>query len=278
MPEGPEIWLAAQSLRKALRGREVREAFFAFPQLASRLDEVVGRVVEEVEPRGKAMLVRFVGGLNLYSHNQLYGKWFVRKPGDLPSTGRSLRVALHNDAHSALLYSASEIELLADEELPEHPFLARIGPDVLDSSVQAADVVERLRDRRFAGRRLTALLLDQGFLCGLGNYLRSEILFVARAHPEARPKDLQDDQLELLADTILTIARRALRHRGITNDPDHVRELRAAGWPRARLRHFVFGRDGLECHLCGCEIVRVEAGSRRLYLCPACQGAADYAD
>ena len=279
MPEGPEIWRAAESLRKALRGHEVREAFFAFPKLASRIDEVVGQIVEAVEPRGKAMLVRFASGLNLYSHNQLYGKWMVRKAGaDQPDTGRSLRVALHNEKHSALLYSASEIQLLADEELPEHPFLARIGPDVLDRQVKPEDVLHRLRDRRFTGRRLTALLLDQGFLCGLGNYLRSEILFVARVHPDARPKDLDDEQLEILAETILTISRRALRYRGITNDPDHVRELRAAGWTRSKLRHFVFARDGLDCHLCGCEVVRLEAGSRRLYVCPNCQDASEYAE
>lgn len=38
------------------------------------------------------------------------------------------------------------------------------------------------------------LLLDQGFLAGVGNYLRSGILCVARWHPDARPGALDRAQ------------------------------------------------------------------------------------
>ena len=43
---------------------------------------------------------------------------------------------------------------------------------------------------RFRAKRLYALLLDQHFIAGLGNYLRSEILFDARLHPERKLSDL----------------------------------------------------------------------------------------
>lgn len=278
MPEGPEIHRAAARIHKALAGKPLESVEFAFEQLKPWERRLRGREVLGVDAHGKAMLTRFEGGVNLYSHNQLYGKWYVQRTGKLPRTNRSLRVGLHNDTHSALLYSASDVAILQDPELATHPFLSKLGPEVLDPGVSWQDVAARLREPRFRRRRLTALLLDQGCLSGLGNYLRSEILFVARIAPDRRPCDLDVDELEDLARAVLTISRRSLRHAGVTNDLDHVRELKAEGWPRWRYRHFVFGRDGEPCHQCAAPILRLEAGSRRLYVCPSCQRAPELLD
>ena len=228
------------------------------------------RVIRSVEARGKAMLIRFGNGLNVYSHNQLYGRWFVKPRGRTPRTGRQLRLAVETDTHSALLYSASEIEVLRDDELAGHPFLGRLGPDVLRTDVRASDIESRLDDSRFRRRSLGALLLDQGFVCGLGNYLRSEILFVARLDPKLRPVDLDDHRRCDLAEAVVDIARRAYRLRGVTNDPDDARRLRVEGFSRRDYRHYVFGRDGKPCRLCGETIEKYESAGRRLYLCPAC--------
>ena len=72
--------------------------------------------VLRVDTRGKALLIRFEQGLTLYAHNQLYGRWYLNKRGTFPKTGRSLRVALHTETDSALLYSASDIAVLLPEE------------------------------------------------------------------------------------------------------------------------------------------------------------------
>jgi endonuclease VIII len=66
------------------------------------------------------MLIRFDNGYTIYSHIQLYGKWYIRNP----KTNRQLRLAIHNENKSALLYSASDIEVLRDEEVPGHPFVS----------------------------------------------------------------------------------------------------------------------------------------------------------
>lgn len=270
MPEGPEIRREADRIGRVLAGRRVASIRFAFDHLQPWQDELRGSLVRAVESRGKALLVRFDCGLNVYSHNQLYGRWYVKPRGQKPRTNRQLRLAIETNTHAALLYSASEIEVLRDEELPEHEFLAKLGPDVLDTRVRVPEVVERLRDERFRRRSLGALLLDQSFVSGLGNYLRSEILFVARIDPGQRPRDLTDDQTEELAHAILEIARRAYRLRGITNDPDDARRLRAEGVPRRDYRHYVFGRARKPCRLCGEPIAQHTSAGRRLYQCRAC--------
>ena len=97
--------------------------------------ELSGARVDRVDTRGKALLVRFTNGLNLHAHNQLYGVWRVCPRGRPPETGRSLRVALHTSEHSALLYSASGIAVLAAQEELTHPFRAKLRPDLLDPDI-----------------------------------------------------------------------------------------------------------------------------------------------
>jgi len=271
VPEGPEIRRAADRLARVLVGQQTTRVWFAFEHLAPFAEGLTGQAVEAVEPRGKALLTRFAGGWNIYSHNQLYGRWYVMTAGRTPRTNRSLRLAIETDSHAALLYSASEIEVLRDDDLGEHPFLSRIGPDVLDPGVEVVDVEQRLRDPRFHRRSVGALLLDQTFASGLGNYLRSEILFVARVDPSVRPKDLHPHKIEDLARATVEISRRAYRHNGVTNDPDDARRRKAEGEPRREYRHFVFARDGKPCRVCGEAVERLEVGARRLYRCPACQ-------
>jgi endonuclease-8 len=271
MPEGPEIRLAADRLARSIKGKIAVQVWFAFDRLKRWEKNLSGRRIRAVEPRGKAMLVRFAGDVSLYSHNQLYGRWYVTKNGKRPRTLRQLRVAIDTRDASALLYSASEIEVLRDRELASHPYLARLGADVLDRAVQPATVRRRLDDPRFARRRLGGLLLDQAFLGGIGNYLRSEILFAAGIDPARRPCDLDDDEKAAFARAALNISRRAYRTRGVTNAPAIVRELKARRIPRRDHRHYVFGRDDEPCYVCSSDVEKLQVAGRRLYRCRRCQ-------
>jgi hypothetical protein len=73
---------------------------------------------------------------------------------------QQLRLAIHNAQHSALLYSASDIEVLTKEELETHPFLVRLGPDLLSEHPDAQTIRQRLQLPRFRRRQLAGLLLD----------------------------------------------------------------------------------------------------------------------
>jgi endonuclease-8 len=271
MPEGPEIRRAADQLAKAVVGQRLTEVYFAFPELALRGADLIGKRVLGIEPHGKALLTHFEGGLSLYSHNQLYGVWKVAKPGQRPATSRSLRVALETARKSILLYSASDIELWPTGRLPDHPFLAKLGPDVLDAQLDAATVAQRLRGSRFAGRSLAALLLDQSFLAGMGNYLRSEVLFEAGLAPQRRPRDLDEAELEALAHALLAVPRRSYSTRGVARRGRSLLRADLQVDHGEAFRFRVFDRAGEPCEACGGEIQRAEHTGRRLYWCMHCQ-------
>lgn len=272
MPEGPEIRRAADKLADKLVEQVVEEVWFGLPRLEPFAEELSGRRVVSLEPRGKALLIGFDNDLTLYSHNLLYGRWYIRKRDSYPKTNRSLRVALHTERSSALLYSASDISVLEPDEVERHPFLTKIGPDLLDPSLTRQQLLKRIRSDRFVNRSLGALYLDQAFIAGVGNYLRSEILHFARVHPRQKPNSLTAAEQRKLAAATLDVGRRAYEQKGITNPPRLVSRMKKQGLKRRQYRHAVFGRDGKPCHRCDSKVERIDVASRRLYYCPACQG------
>ncbi len=262
MPEGPEIRRAADSLEQAMLGKTLTDVWFAFPRLHPYQPLLIGQHISRIETRGKALLTYFSGGLTLYSHNQLYGVWRVTSADEKPDARRSLRVRLAAADRAISLYSASDIEMLDAPGLAQHPFLKRVGPDVLDLSLTVEQVTARLLSPRFCRRSLGGLLLDQAFLAGLGNYLRVEILWHARLAPELRPVDLTGRQIDELARACLDIPRLSYQTRGQPNESRHHGAL---------FQFHVFHREGKPCERCAALIEKKLVSSRPFYWCPVCQ-------
>ena len=128
MPEGPEIRLAADKIEAVLKDKTAERIEFGLAPLKRYTKPLTGSTVLSLETRGKALLTHFDSGYTIYSHNQLYGVWRVVKRDKLPKTNRQLRLAIHTDQHSALLYSASDISVWKTEKIEEHPFCNALVP------------------------------------------------------------------------------------------------------------------------------------------------------
>ena len=271
MPEGPEIRRAADKVEAVLKDKTVERIQFGLQKLKKFSKALTGTKVLQLETRGKALLTHFDSGHTIYSHNQLYGVWRVVKRDKLPKTNRQLRLALHTDHHSALLYSASDISVWKTEKIEEHPFLQRIGPDILNPNLTWREVAERLQSKTFAGRALNSVYLDQAFLAGLGNYLRSEILFIAGIHPARKARELSKGEIGKLARITLDISHRSYASQGVTRPDRQCNALKKNGVSYGKARFFVFSRANQPCRVCKTRIQRSTANSRRIYTCATCQ-------
>ena len=255
MPEGPEIRRAADELAAAIAGQRVTRMFFAFEHLKPYARRLQGETVCQITAQGKAILTRFSNGLTLYTHNQLYGRWLITG-GEYPDSTRQLRLAIHTGNHAALLYSASDISILNDAELLQHPYVSLLGPDLLDSGVEAERLAARLDEKQYRRRCLMGLLQDQGVMAGMGNYLCCEALHVAGIHPQRRPADLSATQLRRLTDSCLHLVRQSYETGGITNDLERATILRKQGASFETCRFHVYRRAGLPCYRCGTDIIK----------------------
>ena len=180
-------------------------------------------------------------------------------------------MALETNSHRALLFSASDIDVLKSNVIDRHPFLVKLGPDIFDENLSWKIISKRLISEKFKNRQLASLFLDQKFLAGIGNYLRSEILFEARVNPLKKPRELTKKDINQLSRSTLKICQRAYIQGGVTNSEELMRILKNEGLSKRACRHAVFGRSDDDCYVCKTSIIKVSVGSRRLYLCPSCQ-------
>ena len=271
MPEGPEIQRARDDIAKVLEQGKVTKLFFAFDNLKPFQSKLKNKRIIEVSAKGKAMLIRFSNGYTIYSHNQLYGKWITSPDAQTPDVKRQLRLAIYTQEGAAFLYSASDIRVLKEHELAEHPYLNKLGLELLSENTTEKRVMQRLMSYQKSRRSLMILLQDQSILAGIGNYLCCEILYVSGLHPETRICDLNKQKLNQLAKNILKLTRQSYETAGITNLLSRATKLAKQGVEFEDYRFNVYRRKGLPCYKCGDNIVKDKFSGRMGYCCLSCQ-------
>jgi endonuclease-8 len=261
MPEGDTLYRTAKGLAPHLVGRTVTaaRARAGGPQVG----RIVGATIASVEAVGKNLLIRFDNGLEIRTHLRMNGSWHRYRPGERwrRSPARA-RLVLEVPGAVAVCFDAPVIELFETRAEAIHPTIARLGPDLLDAGWTDADLdeaVDRLRDPGRAGFTISAALLDQRALAGIGNIWRNETLFHERVEPWARVRDLDDG----------TLRRLVIRAREL---------LRASvGVTPGRAPMSVYRRAGRPCPRCG-TLIRSAAldaeNPRTTYWCPTCQPSA----
>ena len=269
MPEGPEIFLAARAVHAAV-ARQPSTLVLRHPALAPKARSLRGVQIARVYARSKAMLTEFGNGTVLYSHNQLYGEWVLHKLGE-PLLARQVRLIISTASHQAVLYSATDFAWLKLGAENRHPYIAKLGPEVLDDAVTTREIAARLA--QFPRRVVADALLDQHVIAGLGNYLRAEILFVARVNPMRRIADLSAAELLRIANACKTLTRRSVQRGGVLQSWVGYQAARKAGATFEAARFHAFDREGAPCRHCAAPIVRITRGGRGLFYCTRCPSA-----
>lgn len=266
MPEGDTIARAAATLDRALRGATVTRFSTALAHLA-RVDAdtpIAGRAIERCESRGKHLLVHFSGGLVLRTHMRMHGSWHLYRPGERwRRPARAARFAIETADWVAVGFDVPVAEFLDAATLEQAPALARLGPDLLDPSVDADTLARRLREQ--GTRPVGEAILDQRVFAGIGNVFRSELLFMARLHPSTPAGSLTAEQ----ARSLVAVAQKWLAVNARADGPG-MRNTTGRLSPAERA--WVYQRTGFPCRVCGTPIESfVDADARRFYWCPACQ-------
>jgi endonuclease VIII len=258
VPEGDTLHRTAAGLRPYLVGRTVTAARTGGPGPVPQVERIVGREIRSVEALGKNLLIRFEGDLELRTHLRMNGSWHRYRPGERWKRPPSrARLVLEVPGAVAVCFDAPVVELFEERAEALHPSLGRLGPDLLAPGFDRDEALRRLRAPERRDLTISAALLDQRALAGIGNIWRNETLFAERVDPLARVADLDDDTLGRIVDT----ARRFLTaSAGIAP---------GGGGPL-----HVYRRSGRPCPRCGTAIrsdqLRGEV-PRTTYWCPACQ-------
>jgi endonuclease-8 len=258
MPEGDTLHRTAAGLAPHLVGRAVNAARVRAG--GPQVQRVVGATITGVEAVGKNLLIRFDNGLELRTHLRMNGSWHRYRPGERWRRPASrARLVLEVPGAVAVCFDAPVVELFETRAETIHPTLARLGPDLLAAGYgpeHEAEARQRLRDPARAAWTISAALLDQRALAGIGNIWRNETLYQERVDPWARVRDLDDDTLGRLV---------ATAHRLLRDSVDR---------PPGRAPTWVYRRAGRPCPRCGTLLRSAPLETeipRTTYWCPTCQ-------
>lgn len=270
MAEGDTIFRAARQLQRALAGATVTAFTSPLPRLASLPvpGVVAGRTIDEVEARGKHLLMIFSGRLVLRTHMRMHGSWHLYRPGERWRARRAdMRLLVETAEWHAVGFSVPVAEWLTLRAVARHPALIALGPDLLAPAFDATEAARRLVAQ--AGTPIADALLDQRALAGIGNVFKSEVLFACRVHPFADAVALDAVTIDALVRTAAEMLRRNVA--GTLAAGGHGRRTTNRLAPGESL--WVYRRAGRPCHRCGTaiEVRRSGRDARSTYWCPRCQ-------
>ncbi|MFN8496520.1 MAG: DNA-formamidopyrimidine glycosylase family protein [Anaerolineae bacterium] len=275
MPEGPETRRTADSLSDVL----LNETVVDFAATAKRwqapgwCEKVIGARVERIETHGKNLLIYLSNDTVLYSHLMMWGRWRVFAADAEPPQDKRVRAWLRTAQGLAVLYNGPVFEIMRREEVDDHYRLTTLGPDVLAAAFDKDEFLARLQESEVAEMELGEALLNQRVAAGIGNYLKSEILFTTGLDPFRKVASLTDEERRRLAAHIPKLARRAYEHAGVTVAPALSRLWAERGENWYGRTHYVYRRTKRPCRRCRTPIQARQQGrlKRVTYWCPTCQ-------
>lgn len=265
MPELPEVETIKRDLTKTILGKKITGVCVNDPRVIREPSPEVfkrglkGLTIKGILRRGKLLILELSDGRALTVHLKMTGQLVY------PGKSRNSRVVFHLSGEKNLDFNDQRLfgELRLTSDWQKLKFVQGLGPEPFDLSL--ADFKAMLSGKKI---KIKPLLMDQGFISGIGNLYAAEILFRAKIDPQRSGQSLTGKEKELLYRQIKEVLASAIKHGGSSVD-DYVRPSGRRG-DYARL-HQVYGREGKPCVVCGRPVKRIAQGGRGTYFCPKCQ-------
>lgn len=277
MPELPEVETVRRNLEKLITGAVIEDVILsdftgciAHPPPEQFVSDARGQRITGTGRRGKNLLLFLKSGDVITIHLRMTGDLEVVPLEEPPRKHHRLTFTLSDGRE--LRFSDTRkfgrLQLLTPSEFEE--FRATIGPEPLGRDLTANRFYELLQGRT---RAIKPLIMDQGFLAGVGNIYADEALYAARIHPLRAANSLTSREASALLDAIRTVFQSAI-DRGGTTIRDYRNGLGEQGGNQSYLQIYQL-QEGDPCPRCGTEIERIVVGQRSTRFCPRCQPAPD---
>ena len=281
MPELPEVQTVVNQLkRQGLVGRTITAASVHWAKSITEpgpeqfCQAMCGRTIEAIDRRGKYIVMRLSDGLTLLIHLRMSGR-LVWTPDARP-----------RDKHEHVILQIDTVGQLRFHDTRKfgrwtltgspQPILDRLGIEPLSRRFSAKRLQTMLEGTR---RQLKPLLLDQGFIAGLGNIYADEALWQAGIHPLRSSNTLTEGEVRRLHRAVRQVLRKGIKNMGTSLGRGKSNFYSTGNQPgRNADKLNVFRRTGNPCPRCGTAIQRLIVAQRSSHVCPACQVRADSVD
>jgi formamidopyrimidine-DNA glycosylase len=275
VPEGPEVETVRRGLHAAVTGRRIVAATATGLRSVRRYgdgpaaleafnNDVTGLRITGTDRLGKYLWLTTDRGA-LVVHLRMSGQLLLSTPTD--PTAKHTHIVCHLDDGSQLRFvdprTFGEVWRTDDPAIE----LAHIGPDASSGAADTFWFVATLRTRKSP---VKSVLLDQGFVAGIGNIYSDEILHRSGIRPARRADSISKSKAALIAQHTIEVLAEAIALGGSSlRDGQYVDVHGNAG--EASAMHKVYDRVNAGCGTCGGVVKRMVIGGRSSYSCARCQ-------
>jgi len=114
-----------------------------------------------------------------------------------------------------------------------------IGPDLLTGEVTLDIWSQKITNKRIKNKMICDFLMDQKRVAGIGNYLKSEILYRAKIRPDRKLCDLIKTEIEFLYKVALDTIQESYKKRGLT-----IRDYLTPKGKKGEFNILVYNKEG----------------------------------
>ncbi|EOY25909.1 MUTM-1 isoform 3 [Theobroma cacao] len=227
MPELPEVEAARRAIEENCLGKKIKKAIIANDSKviegvsASDFESsLLGKTIVSAHRKGKNLWLRldsppfpsFQFGMTgaIYIKGVAvtqYKRSAVKDNDEWPSKYSKFFVELEDGLELSFTDKRrfARVRLLKDPT--SVPPISELGPDALFQPMTVDEFTESLNKKKIA---IKALLLDQSFISGIGNWIADEVLYQARIHPLQISSSLSKENCATLLQCINEVIRYAV--------------------------------------------------------------------
>jgi formamidopyrimidine-DNA glycosylase len=217
MPEGPECRRIAESLAKFVSNKKI-----------IGIEILSGRYTKKI-PSGydsaSSSMPLFTAGIGVHGK---FIYWILEKEFSIWNTlGMTGQWSTEEHAHNRVKFNFQDGSCLYFRDQRnfgtlkfvrgKHQLIEKLqslGPDMLSQDVSNNDFIKQLRKKD--KHNICKVLMDQSVICGVGNYVKADSLWLSRINPHIKVCELSNAQLITLNNSIQKVLRESYETGGAT--------------------------------------------------------------
>ena len=284
MPELPEVEITKKTLQKYVQDQYITDVKIKNYNLRYKINKnfrkkVIKKKIKKITRRSKYLIFHLSDKTFFIIHLGMTGRILVGKNNTLLDTSfysSNSSINKHNHLYFffkkyVMIYNDTRrfgfIKFYTEEELLKSSHLIHLGVEPLSKSLNFCYFKERIKKFK---KSIKNTLMDQSFICGLGNIYVNEALFISKISPGRMSFKIKDNEIILLIRSIKKILKKSIVFGGSTIKDFHNSEGKSG-----QFQNFfkVYGKEGQGCPRSSCNgtIQRSVISSRATFFCTKCQ-------
>ena len=284
MPELPEVEITKKTLQKYVQDQYITDVKIKNYNLRYKINKnfrknVIKKKIKKITRRSKYLIFHLSDKTFFIIHLGMTGRILVGKNNTLLDTSfysSNSSINKHNHLYFffkkyVMIYNDTRrfgfIKFYTEGELLKSSHLIHLGVEPLSKSLNFCYFKERIKGFK---KSIKNTLMDQSFICGLGNIYVNEALFISKISPGRMSFKIKDNEIILLIKSIKKILKKSIVFGGSTIKDFHNSEGKSG-----QFQNFfkVYGKEGQGCPRSSCNgtIQRSVISSRATFFCTKCQ-------